>query len=219
MILASCRQAAALFMTAPMIAVRMAPPAPLAITCEIIPSTLRLPDCAAAVIAGSNKITIWPSTPPPTKPEIMLPIIPRSKVGDDLPMATPPSRNDLGVDSAVLRLARTAFPDGRETLARRPSQPPRARARDGCVITVPQHRRSGQTRFEYCRRAFVRRLGQARNAPRRLQPLHRPSRPTACLDPTSPSSAVMMPVALAASARGRPGLRQGHRVGLGPSCR
>src|SRR5215470_11763441 len=131
MILASCRQAAALFLIAPMIAVSMAPPAPLAITCEIIPSTLRLPDCAAAVIAGSNKITIWPSTPPPTKPEIMLPIIPRSKVGDDLPMATPPSRNDLGVDSAVLRLATTAFPDGGKARGRRRSQPARPRGREG----------------------------------------------------------------------------------------
>src|SRR6201984_3713770 len=84
------RQAAALFLIAPMIAVSIAPPAPPAITCEMTPSTLRLPDCAAAVIAGSNKVTIWPSTPPPIKPEIMLPIIPRSKVGDDLPTATPP---------------------------------------------------------------------------------------------------------------------------------
>src|SRR5262249_40706764 len=74
-----------------MIAVSMAPPAPPAITCEMIPSTLRLPDCAAAVMAGSNSVTTWPSTPPPIKPEIMLPIIPRSKVGDDFPTATPPS--------------------------------------------------------------------------------------------------------------------------------
>src|SRR6185437_12956547 len=87
----AARQAAALFLIAPMIAVSMAPPAPPAITCEMMPSTLRLPDCAAAVIAGSNRVTIWPSTPPPIKPEIMLPIIPRSKVGDDLPAATPPS--------------------------------------------------------------------------------------------------------------------------------
>src|SRR5262245_57084885 len=69
----------------------MAPPAPPAIACEMIPPTLRLPDCAAAVITGSNKVTIWPSTPPPIKPEIMLPIVPRSKLGDDLPTATPPS--------------------------------------------------------------------------------------------------------------------------------
>src|SRR5262249_11191585 len=87
----SRRQAAALFLIAPTIAVSMAPPAPPAITCEMIPSTLRLPDCVAAVIAGSNKVTIWPSTPPPIKPEIMLPIIPRSKVGDDFPTATPTS--------------------------------------------------------------------------------------------------------------------------------
>jgi len=59
---AAARQAAALFLIAPTIAVSMAPPAPPAITCEMIPSTLRLPDCAAAVIAGSNKVTIWPST-------------------------------------------------------------------------------------------------------------------------------------------------------------
>src|SRR5262249_40370295 len=52
------RQAAALFLIAPTIAVSMAPPAPPAITCEMMPSTLRLPDCAAAVIAGSNKVTI-----------------------------------------------------------------------------------------------------------------------------------------------------------------
>jgi hypothetical protein len=54
----SKRQAAALFLIAPMIAVSMAPPAPPAITCEMIPSTLRLPDCAAAVIAGSKRVTI-----------------------------------------------------------------------------------------------------------------------------------------------------------------
>jgi hypothetical protein len=55
----SKRQAAALFLIAPMIAVSTAPPAPPAITCEMIPSTLKLPDCAAAVIAGSNRVTIW----------------------------------------------------------------------------------------------------------------------------------------------------------------
>ena len=116
------RQAAALFLIAPMIAVSIAPPAPPAIACEMMPPTLRLPDCAAAMIAGSNNVTIWPSTPPPTKPEIMLPIIPRSKVGDDLPanatkrpcnevdqnlfhvdlpafqLASSLSRNDLGVE-------------------------------------------------------------------------------------------------------------------------
>jgi hypothetical protein len=37
------RQAAALFLIAPMIAVSMAPPAAPAITCEMMPSTLRLP--------------------------------------------------------------------------------------------------------------------------------------------------------------------------------
>src|SRR6476661_10053912 len=73
-----------------MIAVSMAPPAPPATTCEIIPWTLRSPDCAAAVIAGSTRLTIWPSTPPPIRPEIMLPMIPRSNVGDDLPVPTPP---------------------------------------------------------------------------------------------------------------------------------
>src|SRR5262249_51955673 len=84
------RQATALFLIAPMIAVSMAPPAPPATTCEMIPWTLRSPDCAAAVTAGSTRLTIWPSTPPPTKPEIMLPIIPRSNVGDDLPTPAPP---------------------------------------------------------------------------------------------------------------------------------
>ena len=44
-------QAEALFLSAPMIAVSMAPPAPPAITCEMMPPMLRLPDCAAAVIA------------------------------------------------------------------------------------------------------------------------------------------------------------------------
>jgi signal transduction histidine kinase len=79
---------------APMMAVSMAPPAPPAITCEMMPPMLRLPDCAAAVIAGSNNVTIWPSTPPPIKPEIILPIIPRSKVGEDLPT---PARIEISV--------------------------------------------------------------------------------------------------------------------------
>src|SRR5215813_11831600 len=86
-----CRQAAALFLIAPMSAVSMAPPAPPAIACEMMPPTLRLPDCAAATIDGNNNVTTWPSTPPPTRPETMLPIVPRSKVGDDLPAPTPPS--------------------------------------------------------------------------------------------------------------------------------
>ena len=55
---ASCRQAAALFLIAPIIAVRMAPPAPPAIACEMTPLMLRPPDCAAAVIAGINNVTI-----------------------------------------------------------------------------------------------------------------------------------------------------------------
>src|SRR5215831_8684193 len=55
---AAARQAAALFLIAPMIAVSMAPPAPPAIACEMMPPMLRSPDCAAAVIAGSNKVTI-----------------------------------------------------------------------------------------------------------------------------------------------------------------
>src|SRR5262249_19148607 len=74
-----------------MSAVRMAPPAPPAITCETMLPTLRLPDCAAATTDGSNNVTICPSTPPPTKPEIMLPTVPRSKFGDALPAPTPPS--------------------------------------------------------------------------------------------------------------------------------
>src|SRR6478672_6867444 len=90
-IIQSARQAAALFLIAPMTAVSMAPPAPPAIACEMMPPILRSPDCAAAVIAGSSSVTIWPSTPPPIKPEIILPIIPRSKFGDDLPTPTPPS--------------------------------------------------------------------------------------------------------------------------------
>src|SRR5215203_7276406 len=57
----------------------------------MMPPILRLPDCAAAATAGSNNGTIWPSTPPPTKPEIMFPTMPRSKVGDAFPAATPPS--------------------------------------------------------------------------------------------------------------------------------
>src|SRR5215471_5190089 len=81
----------ALFLMAPIIAVSMAPPAPPAITCETMPPILRLPDCAAATIDGSANVTIWPSTPPPTKPEIMFPTVPRSNVGDALPVPTPPS--------------------------------------------------------------------------------------------------------------------------------
>src|SRR5262245_64959454 len=54
----AARQAAALFLIAPMIAVSMAPPAPPAIACEMMPPMLRLPDCAAAVIAGSNNVTL-----------------------------------------------------------------------------------------------------------------------------------------------------------------
>ena len=51
------RQAAALFLIAPMTAVRMAPPAPPATTCEITPLTVRLPDWAAAITDGSNNVT------------------------------------------------------------------------------------------------------------------------------------------------------------------
>src|SRR5215472_16303348 len=40
---------------------------------------------------GNSIVTTWPSIPPPTKPETMLPIIPRSKVGDAFPAPTPPS--------------------------------------------------------------------------------------------------------------------------------
>ena len=68
-----------------MIAVSIAPPTPPAITCEIMPPTLRWPVAAAATTDGSANVTIWPSTPPPTKPEIMLPIVPTSKLGDALP--------------------------------------------------------------------------------------------------------------------------------------
>src|SRR6516165_7753547 len=84
-------QAATLFLIAPMIAVSMAPPAPPAIICEIIPPTLRCPVSAATTTDGSAKVTIWPSSPPPTKPEMMLPIVPRSKLGDALPAPSPPS--------------------------------------------------------------------------------------------------------------------------------
>jgi hypothetical protein len=51
-------QAATLFLIAPISAVSMAPPAPPAITWEIMPPILRLPDCAAATTEGSNKVTI-----------------------------------------------------------------------------------------------------------------------------------------------------------------
>src|SRR5262249_45930531 len=85
------RQAITLFLIAPMTAVSMAPPAPPAIACETMPLILRLPDCAAATTAGRANVAICPSTPPPTKPEIMLPAVPRSKVGDALPAPTPPS--------------------------------------------------------------------------------------------------------------------------------
>src|SRR5262249_55189277 len=110
------RQAAALFLIAPMIAVSMAPPAPPAITCEMMPSTLRLPDCAAAVMAGSNSVTTWPSTPPPIKPEIMLPIIPRSKVGDDFPTATPPSAPCNEVDQNLFHVGSPSLSTSLKTI-------------------------------------------------------------------------------------------------------
>src|ERR1700760_4396817 len=84
-------QAAALFLMAPMIAVSMAPPAPPATACETIPLTLKFPDCAAARTEGSNRVATCPSSPPPTRPEMMFPAVPRSNVGDDLPAPTPPS--------------------------------------------------------------------------------------------------------------------------------
>lgn len=51
------RQAAALFLIAPMSAVRMAPPAPPATACEITPLTVKLPVCAAATTDGSSSVT------------------------------------------------------------------------------------------------------------------------------------------------------------------
>src|SRR5690348_5022348 len=63
-------QAAALFLMAPMSAVRMAPPAPPATTCETTPLTDRLPDWAAARTDGNNSVTTCPRTPPPTRPEM-----------------------------------------------------------------------------------------------------------------------------------------------------
>ena len=60
-------------MIAPMIAVRMAPPAPPATNWEMMLPMLKLPDSAAAITEGSARVTIWPSTPPPTKPETMFP--------------------------------------------------------------------------------------------------------------------------------------------------
>src|SRR6516164_2024232 len=62
------RQAMALFLMAPMIAVSMAPPAPPAITCETMPPILRLPDSAAATTDGSANVAIWPSTPQSDQP-------------------------------------------------------------------------------------------------------------------------------------------------------
>ena len=53
---------AALFFIAPTIAVSIAPPAPPATMCEIMPPMLKSPDCAAAVTAGIAKI--------PTVPEV-----------------------------------------------------------------------------------------------------------------------------------------------------
>src|SRR5262252_6438658 len=83
-------QAAALFLMAPTMAVRIAPPAPPATACETIPLTLKFPDCAAARTEGSNRVATCPSSPPPTRPEMMFPAMPRSNVGDDLPAPTPP---------------------------------------------------------------------------------------------------------------------------------
>src|SRR5262249_25612678 len=70
-----------------------------------------------------------------------------------------------------------------------------------------------------CRHVLFRRLGKFRSDHRTPPRLHPPSRPTACSDPTSPLCAVIVLVGLAASGRGRPRLRQGHRVGFGQRCR
>src|SRR6516164_1676748 len=43
---------------------------------------------------GSLVLALAPSTPPLTRPETMLPIIPRSKVGDDLPAPAPPGSDE-----------------------------------------------------------------------------------------------------------------------------
>src|SRR6516225_9543103 len=87
------------------------------------------------------------------------------------------------------------------------------------VIHVAGRRRSGQTRSRCCRRVLFRRLGQFRSDHRTPPRLHRPSHPAACSGPTSLLSAVTVPVALAAFGRGRPRLRQGHRVEFGQRCR
>src|SRR3974377_738321 len=73
-----------------MIAVRMAPPAPPAANGEMMLQILKWPDSAAAITEGSARVTIWPSTPPPTRPETMFPTVPRSKLGDALPTPAPP---------------------------------------------------------------------------------------------------------------------------------
>src|SRR3974377_2176265 len=84
-------QAAARFLIAPISAVSIAPPAPPATTCEMIPEADRSPDCAAATTDGINSVTIWPRTPPPTSPLTRFPTVPRSKFGDALPAPKPPS--------------------------------------------------------------------------------------------------------------------------------
>src|SRR5262249_57888562 len=60
------------------------------------------------------------------------------------------------------------------------------------VIHVAGRRRSGQTRSQCCRHVLFRRLGQFRSDHRTPPRLHRPSRPTACSDPTSPFCAVIV---------------------------
>ena len=87
-IIQSARQAAALFLIAPMTAVMRRPR--LRRSPVKMPPILRSPDCAAAVIAGSS--TDNPAEHPTSdQTRIILPIIPRSKFGDDLPTPTPPS--------------------------------------------------------------------------------------------------------------------------------
>jgi hypothetical protein len=62
-----------------MIAVSIASLAPPAISSKTTPVTLKLPDCAAAATDGNANVTIWPSTPPPTKPAMVFPNYPSIK--------------------------------------------------------------------------------------------------------------------------------------------
>src|SRR5262249_40680603 len=84
-------QAAALFFTAPISAVRIAPPAPPAIACDTIPLTLGLPDCQAMILDGNTSVAPCAAAQQPPTRKMMIQMLARAKVGVDFPAASPRS--------------------------------------------------------------------------------------------------------------------------------